>query len=142
MGNGIIMYYVQDEKKKIQLEVLCMSMSIMAKNLKPSDLNEQVGRLAGMKDFPLPDPAQAKKPPALFCMPEIIIFSGIPNKRLDEFLRSYKNMELAPTKLKAVTTPQNVGWTLYQLIMELLSEHEKLEHYARKANEKKERKGN
>lgn len=125
--NSVIMYYVQDEKKKIQLEVLCVSLSIPTKQLKPSDLNEQVGKLAGIKNIASLDLSQVEKVPAIFCMPEIIIFSGVSNKKLDEFLFSYKKVGLSPTKLKAVTTPKNVGWTLYQLIKELMLEHEKLE---------------
>ena len=125
--NSVIMYYVQDEKKKIQLEVLCVSLSIPTKQLKPSDLNEQVGKLAGIKNIAPLDLSQMEKVPAIFCMPEIIIFSGVPSKKLDEFLFSYKKVGLSPTKLKAVTTPKNVGWTLYQLIKELMVEHKKLE---------------
>ena len=47
---GMILYYVQEEKKKIQIEVIGMSMSIETKQLKPSDLNTQVGKLAGLKN--------------------------------------------------------------------------------------------
>lgn len=137
---SVILYYVQDEKKKIQLEVLCMSMSIPAKQLKASDLNEQVGKLAGIKEIVPFALSQTEKVPAIFCMPEIIIFSGVPDKKLDEFLHSYKNIGLTPTKLKAVTTPKNVGWTLYQLIRELMSEREEIEGSAKRLSDaKKER---
>lgn len=137
---SVILYYVQDEKKKIQLEVLCMSMSIPAKQLKASDLNEQVGKLAGIKESVPFALSQTEKAPAIFCMPEIIIFSGVPDKKLDEFLHSYKNIGLTPTKLKAVTTPKNVGWTLYQLIRELMSEREEIEGTAKRLSDaKKER---
>lgn len=123
----MIMYYVQDEKKKIQMEVIGMSMSIAMKQLKPSDLNTQVGTLIGMKNISPLDLSQTEKAPAIFCMPEIIIFSGIPDKMLDEFLFSYKKVGLTPTNLKAVTTPKNVNWTLYQLIRELASERAQIE---------------
>ena len=138
---GIILYYVQDEKKKIQLEVIGMSMAIQTKQLKTSDLNVQVGKLAGIKNIVSLDLSQTEKAPAIFCMPEIIIFSEISDKKLDEFLASYKNVGLTPTKLKAVTTPRNVNWTLYQLIRELSSERERMEGSAKRLSEaKKERK--
>ncbi|MDE5824808.1 MAG: DUF3783 domain-containing protein, partial [Lachnospiraceae bacterium] len=126
-----ILYYVQDEKKKIQMEVLGMSMSITTKQLKPSDLNTQVGALVGLKNITPLDLSQVEKAPAIFYMPEIIIFSGIPNKMLDEFLFSYKKVGLTPTKLKAVITPKNVNWTLYQLIRELSSERAQIEGMAK-----------
>ncbi len=137
---SMILYYVQDEKKKIQLEVIGMSMSIETKQIKPSDLNTQIGKLVGIKDIAPLDLTRTEKPPVIFCMPEIIIFSGISNKKLDEFLFSYKNVGLTPTKLKAVTTPKNIHWTLYQLIQELSSEREQIEGTARRLSEaKKER---
>ena len=137
---SMILYYVQDEKKKIQMEVLGMSMSITTKQLKPSDLNTQVGTLIGMKNVALIDSSQVEKAPAIFCMPEIIIFSGISDKKLDEFLFSYKKVGLTPTKLKAVATPKNVNWTLYQLIRQLSSEREQIEGTVKRLSEaKKER---
>lgn len=127
---SMILYYVQDEKKKIQMEVLGMSMSIATKQLKPSDLNTQVGTLIGLKNITLPDWSQEEKAPAIFFMPELIIFSGVPDKKLDEFLLSYKKVGLTPTKLKAVVTPKNVSWTLYHLIRELSSERVQIEAMA------------
>ncbi len=136
----MILYYVQDEKKKIQMEVLGMSMSIATKQLKPSDLDTQVGTLAGLKGAPPLDIPQEEKAPAIFCMPEIIIFSGIPDKKLDEFLFSYKKVGLSPTKLKAVITPKNVSWTLYHLIGELSLERAQIEGTVRRLSEaRKER---
>jgi hypothetical protein len=122
--NSLIMYHVHDEKKKIQLEVLCLSLSIPSKELKASDLKEQVGKLAGINK--VEKSANTDKIPALFSMPELILFSGVPNEKLDEFLYSYKNVGLTPTKLKAVVTPKNVSWTLYQLINELSNEADRI----------------
>lgn len=137
---SMILYYVQDEKKKIQMEVLGMSMSITTKQLKPSDLNTQVGVLVGLKNVAPLDLSQAEKAPAIFCMPEVIIFSGLPDKKLDEFLFSYKKVGLTPTKLKAVVTPKNINWTLYQLIRELSAERTQIEGTVKRLSEaKKER---
>ena len=130
--NGMVMYYVQDENKRIQLEVLCMGMALHAKQLKASELNEQVGVLAGIKGVKSLEMQAVEKAPAIFCMPEVIIFSGISNKLIDEFLLSYKNLGLAPIRLKAVTTPKNVEWTLYQMIRELAEECGQLEAAAKR----------
>ena len=135
---SMILYYVQDEKKRIQMEVLCMSMSIGTKQLKPSDLNTQVGTLVGAKNIEPLDPAKEAKAPAIFCMPEIIIFSGIPDKKLDEFLFSYKKVGMTPTKLKAVITPQNASWSLYHLIRELSMERAQIEAKVKRLSEAKQ----
>lgn len=125
--NGIVMYYVHDENKKIQLEVLCMGMAFRTRQLKASDLNSQMGELAQIKGIKPLDMETVEKAPAIFCMPEVIIFSGIPNKAIDEFMKSYRNTGLTPAKLKAVITPVNVKWTLYQLIRELADEYGRIE---------------
>ncbi len=135
---SMVLYYVQDEKKRIQMEVLCMSMSIGTKQLKPSDLNTQVGTLVGAKNIEPLDPAKEAKAPAIFCMPEIIIFSGIPDKKLDEFLFSYKKVGMTPTKLKAVITPQNASWSLYHLIRELSMERAQIEAKVKRLSEAKQ----
>ena len=135
---SMVLYYVQDEKKRIQMEVLCMSMSIGTKQLKPSDLNTQVGTLIGAKNIEPLDPAKEAKAPAIFCMPEIIIFSGIPDKKLDEFLFSYKKVGMTPTKLKAVITPQNASWSLYHLIRELSMERAQIEAKVKRLSEAKQ----
>lgn len=131
---GKVLYYVQDENKRIQLEVLCMGMSLQAKQLKTSDLNMQVGVLAGMKGIKPVNIDAEEKAPAIFCMPEVIIFAGVSDKVLDEFLASYKNIGLAPIKLKAVATPRNVEWTLYHLVRELAEECGQLEAAAKRKN--------
>jgi len=136
---GMILYYVQEEKKKIQIEVIGMSMSIETKQLKPSDLNTQVGKLAGLKNVAPLDLTQIEKPPVIFCMPEIVIFSGVSNKSLDEFMLSYKNVGVPPISLKAVTTPKNINWTLYQLIKELSSERTQMEGTVKRLSEAKKR---
>ena len=133
----MILYYVQEEKKKIQIEVIGMSMSIETKQLKPSDLNTQVGKLAGLRNVAPLDLTQIEKPPVIFCMPEIVIFSGVPNKSLDEFMLSYKNVGVPPISLKAVTTPKNINWTLYQLIKELSSERTQMEGTVKRLSEAK-----
>jgi hypothetical protein len=128
--NSLIMYHVHDENKKIQLEVLALSLSIPTRELKAADLNEQVGKLAGIKNVA---PAGEKENiPALFSMPEVIIFSGVPNAKLDEFLYSYKNVGLTPTKLKAVVTPKNSGWSLYKLITEISQEAVRMDKIVKK----------
>lgn len=131
---GKVLYYVQDENKRIQLEVLCMGMSLQAKQLKTSDLNMQVGVLAGMKGIKPVNTDAEEKAPAIFCMPEVIIFAGVSDKVLDEFLASYKNIGLAPIKLKAVATPRNAEWTLYHMVRELAQECGQLEAAAKRKN--------
>ena len=136
-GNGTVMYYLQDDNKRLQIEVLCMGMSLQAKQLKMSDLNTQVGVLAGIRGIKPLEMQNEEKAPAIFCMPEVLIFAGVSNKTLDEFLASYKRIGLAPIKLKATATPKNVEWTLYRLVRELAEECRQIEAAAARKNPNK-----
>ena len=55
-------------------------------------------------------------------MPELILFFGIPDKLLDTFLAEYKKTDLERIRLKAIVTPTNLGWTVYQLTEHLNKE--------------------
>ena len=76
---GLVLYYVHDDKK-VQMEALCQSLNLRAKQLKTSDLNERAGVLAEIKGLKMTEVSQNEKAPMLFQMPEILIFSGIPEK--------------------------------------------------------------
>lgn len=64
----------------------------------------------------------AAKAPALYNMPELMIFNGFDSPALDGFLNMYKMTGLPKIPLKAVVTPYNIKWTLYELIEHLKEE--------------------
>lgn len=55
-------------------------------------------------------------------MPELLIFSGLADGKLDEFLAEYRKKGIEPVSLKAVITAHNISWTVYQLVSELVKE--------------------
>ena len=99
---------------------------LQTKYLKASDINEPIGKLAEIRGLKLPEAPQ-EKAPIVFAVPEILIFSGLSNKKIGEFLAAYKAAGLEKIELKAVLTSQNIRWTLYQLIQEIRKEREKIE---------------
>ena len=64
----------------------------------------------------------SKKAPALYNLPEFMIFNGFADEELDEFLHAYRAAGIPKIQLKAVVTPFNIGWTLYELIEHLKEE--------------------
>ncbi len=64
----------------------------------------------------------SKKAPALYNLPEFMIFNGFADGELDEFLHAYRAAGIPKIQLKAVVTPFNIGWTLYELIEHLKEE--------------------
>lgn len=133
----LILLHTDDAEKKKQITGLGRRMGISVKSLGQADLNRQVGALAGIQsagkavkktvkgsaeENPEPAPGQ-ERAPASYQLPEVMIFSGFPDGHLDEFLGAYRKEGIRPVPLKAVVTPYNFSWTLYQLVQELAREH-------------------
>lgn len=125
MGNKkLIMFFTKDVNKSEQITKLCKRLNILTRMLKPSDINLETGSLAGIKTTRA---EQAKnKAPMGYDMPEVMIFSGISSENLDIFLAEYKKENINGIALKAVLTPYNVSWSLYELITELQKERIKM----------------
>jgi len=62
------------------------------------------------------------KLPPLYQMPELLVFVGMPEERLDQFLDAYRAAGIEPVALKAVSTLHNSGWTVFELIEALKAE--------------------
>ena len=62
------------------------------------------------------------KLPPLYQMPELLVFIGMPEARLDQFLDAYKSAGIEPVALKAVATLHNSNWTVFELIEALKAE--------------------
>ena len=114
--DGSILMYITDENKRRQIETLCTKLSIKTKQLKPADLNKTIGNLAGIRGI---SGQKNVKVPFGYTLPEIIIFSGIIDNKLDKFLEQYRNEGIDIVELKAIVTPTNITWTLYELVQEL-----------------------
>ena len=62
------------------------------------------------------------KLPPLYHMPDLLVFAGMTEEKLDGFLDAYRATKLAPIALKAVSTKHNSNWTVYELICRLQEE--------------------
>ena len=62
--------------------------------------------------------------PKLYQMPELLVFIGMDEDKLDAFLEKYKESKAEPVALKAVATSHNISWTVYELIENLKKEIE------------------
>lgn len=115
----LIIYHIQSSKKEKQIIDLCKKLGIHTRKLKVSDCNLEVGVLAGIGRAGM---SPHEKAPAGYQMPDILIFSGLPDERLDRFLEDYREAGIEPTGLKSIVTPHNVTWTVYELTAELIRE--------------------
>lgn len=121
-----IMLHTADKKKEKQILELCSSMGLSVKLLTGKDINRMTGKLAEIHFSPVQTSGPAHgKAPAGYILPDLIVFAGLDDKRLDEFLAAYKKAQIAPIGLKAVITPYNLTWSLYTLVSELIRERAK-----------------
>ena len=116
----LVLYSIKDQKKAQQITVLCKKLGIRTKEVQVKDVDEKVGVLAGIE--PAPAEKTAAAPLAVLDLPEYLIFSGLPEVLLDQFLKEYRQQGIDPIPLKAVVTLHNKDWTVRNLIMELMKE--------------------
>lgn len=115
----LVMVYTEDAGKAQQISVLCSQLGMRMRRLAQADANLEVGQLAGIGGK---KQRAAVKAPVVFCLPELMIFSGLPDGKLEQFLEAYKMAGIAPVALKAIVTPYNFNWSVYELAQELIKE--------------------
>ena len=123
----LIMYKINETSKEQQVVNLCRKLGLKTRKLKDSDAKITVGTLTGnSKINASPDNQMLntanQNVPMGYSLPELIVFSGLKDNKLDEFLAEYKKMGISPIGLKAVVTIHNVNWTMYELAEELVRE--------------------
>lgn len=127
---------VLDEKKKNDILLVCQRLGVKVESVGSESLNKtllsifasmnnndseklKTNALNNIGAFTL---QSSKKAPALYNLPEFMIFNGFTDEVLDEFLHAYRAAGIPKIQLKAVVTPFNIGWTLYELIEHLKEE--------------------
>ena len=123
----LIMYKINETSKEKQVVNLCRKLGLKTRKLKDSDAKITVGTLTGnSKINASPDNQMLntanQNVPMGYSLPELIVFSGLKDNKLDEFLAEYKKVGISPIGLKAVVTIHNVNWTMYELAEELVRE--------------------
>jgi hypothetical protein len=123
-SRGILLHTEKVEKRH-QIEALCRRHSIRFRALNASDADRMLMRLAspGQAVHAAARTQAAARAPKDYQLPEVMIFSGFSQEDLEEFLSEYKEAGIEIIPLKAVLTPHNYTWSLYELIRELQREH-------------------
>ena len=121
MSQTILLFEISNEKKQ-RLTKLCRTLSIQAKYISPKDYKQPLGALAGIQGMPKKTLTQKNTAPGQSLGAEMLVFSGMNSKQVDDFLEAYKHQNLSPIRLKAILTPYNIRWTPLQLLEELKEE--------------------
>ena len=120
MPGAILLSYVKGREKEEQLQKLCKRLNIANIRIGQQDMEKELGELCGIYIGAKGTHAPA---PLLYQMPELLIFSGIPEGMLDLILAEYRKEKIEPVALKAIVTPHNISWTVYELSSDLAREH-------------------
>ena len=116
-----MLYVMPERKKEKQIEDLCRDLGILPREIKEGEESRAVGVLAGTIPPEL-EPKPEKQAPGGYRLPELLVFCGLEDGLLDRFLAEYRQRKIEPTGLKAVMTPHNLFWPVYELAEELRQE--------------------
>ena len=114
----ILIYGVQPgSKRESPLKTALGFLGIPGIFLGKASLCQKVGYLAGLKSYERSEDQEMEAVER-----ELMILSGISPARLDQISGFMRRMKLPPVKLKAMITPTNVKWTLFELLHEVQGE--------------------
>ena len=115
----ILFYQFRGEKRK-QLKKISGELAIEVMVVSPAEYGEPVGALAGFPGMR----KQGKTCVGAGVTGEMLVFVGMDDEALDEFLDACKAEAIAPTACKAILTPHNAGWSGEKLYAELVKERQ------------------
>ena len=117
-----IIVYTSNEEKKKAIKLLCRKHRIFFMEIGKNDLSRTMAELLGGISIS----KNSSSIPVFYLQPEIMVLSGFGSDHMDVFLAAYKKEGIEPIELKAVITPYNLNWTVYELTQELKKEHREL----------------
>jgi hypothetical protein len=120
-----IFLYTPKAEKRAQVQKLCQGLGMECREILPKDLNRYVAEVTG-SGSPARRPVPPEQAPVFYQMPELMLFYGLADGRLDVFLEEYKKAGIDRIDLKAVITPINNSWTIYELACELKRENDQM----------------
>ncbi len=122
-GKRTLLFYTENYGKDRLVTQICRQMGVAVRKLKPSDVGTALIDLVspGAKRS-----VPASKTPEGFRLPEVMVFAGFSRESMFEFLAAYNDAGIKKTELKAMLTPYNFTWSLYELIRELQQEQARI----------------
>ena len=102
----------------------------------PDEYGAALGQFAGVRGIPapeLPEDIREKAVTALSLRPTypelpdtLLVFAFLDGESLDRALEAVKNCGAGPFPYKAVLTPTNMTWSVYECFRQIKEEHEQM----------------
>ncbi len=141
---GILLLRTGDMTKEKTIADFAQTRGLACIRLLPVQMNDALSKILADSRNAIPhsptgitDPAMGEKklssppsghktPPVFYQLPEMLIFHEVTDAEMDGVLALCRKNGAAPIALKAVVTPHNLSWTLYELAEELSEEHRQM----------------
>lgn len=121
MKETILLYNFTSPKVRNAIKSIAVQMGIRIRTVEPEQYQMPLGLLAfgskeDQKEYLMTDCQPFEDP--------MLIFAGLTNQRLNQFLKLMSKNKVPQIALKAVLTEHNAGWDSVTLHDELVKEHE------------------
>lgn len=120
----LVLYYGTDDpgikKHEMMMKSVLVRMGVKIRNVRPDQVMETIGYLAGMPGFE----GQKKTDEPLPAITEqMLVMKDFTGSRIDTLLYQLRRAGVPKIALKAIVTEHNCGWSFYKLYEELKEEH-------------------
>ena len=120
MKETILLFNPPEKDRLLKLEMALFPLHVRLKKVAPSEYNQPLGALAGIKDM---TPAEGT-----YDGPELpdtmLVFCFLDDSRLNQALAALRKCGAGPFPYKAILTPTNSEWTAPDCFAEIKREHE------------------
>ena len=120
MKETILLFNPPEKDRLLKLEMALFPLRVRLKKVAPSEYNQPLGVLAGIKEM---TPAEGT-----YDGPELpdtmLVFCFLDDRRLNQALAALRKCGAGPFPYKAILTPTNSGWTAPDCFTEIRREHE------------------
>lgn len=131
-----VLYYAPEKRPyTAKLKGVLVRMGIRIRDVSADQVLEQVGALAGIREFQSKEFAseelrtkESEYTEGLPVIPEeMLVMHRFSSQRIDELLANLRKAGVPKIQLKAVVTETNCQWTFYHLYEEISAEHAKMQ---------------
>lgn len=138
----LVLYYGTEDpgmkKHEMMMKSVLVRMGVKIRNVRPDQVGETIGYLAGMPGFE----EQEKGEEALPVISEqMLVMKDFTGSRIDTLLYQLRRAGVPKIALKAIVTEHNCGWSFYKLYEELKEEHRMMTEQAQAAKTASEESG-
>ncbi len=121
MRETVLLFHFSDKDRRNRLVRALLPMRMKIKEISKEDYGKPVGYLAGNVDILPGQPHAAEEE----LSDELMVMAGLSGHRVDQVLRAMRKSGVLVAH-KAVLTPSNQTWNVYQLFEEIHLEHERM----------------